>query len=98
MRSWGSGLARSQNLVKVKDYNRNLKSFANILKLGNVVSKLVLLKHITNGAPAAGGYGSLHAGGYGGPVAGRFFGKNSYFNAIWITFRTFSEPFETTKL
>ena len=27
----------------------------------------------------------------------KFWGKNGYFNAIWITFRTFSEPFETTK-
>ena len=24
--------------------------------------------------------------------------KNSHFNAIWITFRTFLEPFEKTKL
>ena len=40
------------------DKDRKLKSFTNILKLGDVVSKLVQLKHITNGAPAAGGYGS----------------------------------------
>ena len=26
-----------------------------------------------------------------------FFEKNSYFNAIWITFRTFLEPFKITK-
>ena len=26
-----------------------------------------------------------------------FFEENGYFNAIWITFRTFSEPFERTK-
>ena len=40
------------------------------------------------------GYGSLRAK---HPAAGRLFGKNCYFNAIWITFRTFSEPFERTK-
>ena len=27
----------------------------------------------------------------------KIFGKNSYFNSIWITFRTFLEPFENTK-
>ena len=27
----------------------------------------------------------------------KFLEKNGYFNAIWITFRTFSEPFERTK-
>ena len=27
----------------------------------------------------------------------RFLEKNGYFNAIWITFRTFSDPFERTK-
>ena len=35
------------------------------------------------------------------PAAGQFFviflEKNGYFNAIWITFRTFSEPFERAK-
>ena len=35
------------------------------------------------------------------PAAGRFFvifwKKNDYFNAIWITFRTFSEPFDKIK-
>ena len=29
--------------------------------------------------------------------AGQFFGKNSYFNSIWITLSTFLEPFERTK-
>ena len=28
----------------------------------------------------------------------KFLEKNGYFNAIWITFRTFLEPFERTKL
>ena len=46
------------------------------------MSKLVQLKHAT--------------------AAGRFFvifwKKNGYFNAIRITFRSFSQPFETTKL
>ena len=47
--------------------------------------------------PSARGYcclGAKH------PAAGRFlevFGKNGYFNAIWITFHTFSEPFDRTK-
>ena len=46
---------------------------------------------------AAGGYGSLGAK---HPAAGRFFlfwEKNGNFNAIWITFRMFSELFERTK-
>ena len=30
-------------------------------------------------------------------AAGRFFRKNSYFSAIWITFRMLLEPFERTK-
>ena len=30
-------------------------------------------------------------------AAGQFFGKNGYFNAIRITFRTFSKPFERSK-
>ena len=47
--------------------------------------------------PAAGDYGSLGAK---HPAAGRFLmflEKNGYFNTIWITIRTFSEPFERTK-
>ena len=31
------------------------------------------------------------------PAAGRFLEKNGYFNAIRITFRTFSEPLERIK-
>ena len=66
------------------------------------MSKLVQLKRIIDGGlkvkpPAAGGYAGLRAK---PPIARRFlefFGKNSSFNAIWITFRTFSEPFERTK-
>ena len=66
------------------------------------MSKLVQLKRITGGdlkakPPAAGGYGSLRAM---PPVAGRFFvifWKKSSCNAVWITFRTFLEPFEGTK-
>ena len=50
-------------------------------------------------APAAGSYESMRAK---PPVAGRFFvifwAKNCAFNAVWITFQTFSDPFERTKL
>ena len=62
------------------------------------------LKRITDGdlkekSPAAGGYGGLRVK---CPVAERFFSnfleKNSSFNAIWITFHTFSESFEKTKI
>ena len=49
--------------------------------------------------PATGGYGSLGAK---HPAVGRlfvsFWKKNGYLNAIWITFRTFSERFERTKI
>ena len=63
------------------------------------MSNLMQLKRITDGdleakLPAAGGYVGLRAR---PPVAGQFFGKNSSFNAIWITFRTFSDSFERTK-
>ena len=66
------------------------------------MSKLVQLKRITDGGPeakppAAGGYGGLRAK---PPVAGRFFKiflENVTLLMPWITFRTLSEPFETTK-
>ena len=49
--------------------------------------------------PAAGGY--VWESGAKQPAAGRifisFWKKSGSFNAIWITFRTFSEPFERTK-
>ena len=43
-------LARNQDLLKRKDQNRKLKRFINVSKLGDVVSKLVQLKHVTTGA------------------------------------------------
>ena len=55
-----------------------------------MVSKLVQLKHVTEGA--RGGAPSRWA------IFCNFLEKkNGYFNAILITFRTFSEPFERTK-
>ena len=53
------------------------------------MSKLVQLKHVTEGA-----------WGIRPQLLGdfcNFLEKNGYFNAIRITFRTFSEPFEKTK-
>ena len=50
--SWRSDLARNQDLLKGKDKNRKLKSFTDISKLGDVVSKLVQLKRVTNGGGA----------------------------------------------
>ena len=32
-----------------------------------------------------------------GQFFGNFFQKNNYFNTIWITFRTFLQPFKITK-
>ena len=66
--------------------------------------KLVQLKRITDEdleakLPAAGSYGGLRTK---PPVVERFFvifwAKNSAFNDVWITFCTFSDPFERTKL
>ena len=67
-----------------------------------MVSKLVQLKRVTNGA-----WGRSHKPPEAMGVCGRntqplgnflkVFGKNGYLNAIWITFRTVSEPFERTK-
>ena len=50
------------------------------------MSKLVQLKHVTEGE-----------WGQSPQPLDDFLEKNGYFNAIWITFRTFSEPFEKTK-
>ena len=65
------------------------------------MSKLVQLKHVTDGAwgvepPPARGFGSL--GGSTQPLSDFlcFWKKNGPFG-IWITFRTFLEPFERTK-
>ena len=66
-----------------------------------MVSKLVQLKRISDKAWAkAPSHQTLWGCGGEAPAAGRFFKifrKNSYFNSIWITFRTFLEPFENTK-
>ena len=34
---------------------------------------------------------------WGPPATGQFFGKESYFNAIWITFCAFLEPLKKSK-
>ena len=63
------------------------------------MSKLVQLKHVTEGAweqspqlPQAMGVYRRST-----QPLGNFLEKNDYFNAILITFCTFSEPFERTK-
>ena len=66
------------------------------------MSKLVQLKRVTNEA-----WGRSHSRRRLRESAGEapsqwtifceFLEKNGYLNAIWITFRTFSEPFERTK-
>ena len=65
------------------------------------MSKFVLLKRVTGGAwswsyqpPKAIGVWGQSTQPLGDFL---FFGKNGYFNAILITFRTFSEPFKRTK-
>ena len=60
-----------------------VKIFSILSKLGNVVSKLVQLKHVTE-SPAAGRFFVIKK-------------KNGYFKWIRITFLNFSEPFERTK-
>ena len=78
---WASDLARNQDLLWRKEgLEPQSKNFSIPSNLGNVASKLVQLKHVTEF-----------------PATGRFFGKKWLFNAIRITFRTFSEPFERTK-
>ena len=61
------------------------------------MSKLVQLKRVTNGAWGRSRRRPLESGGKAPSrraIFCNFLGKNGYFNAIWITFRTFSEPFE----
>ena len=48
IKSWRSDLARNQDLLKGKDQNCKLKSFTYISKLGDVVSKLVQFKRVTD--------------------------------------------------
>ena len=45
-----SDLARNQDLLKGEDQNHKLKSFTNISKLGDAVSKSMQLKRVTDGA------------------------------------------------
>ena len=66
-----------------------------ISKLGNMLSKLVLLNRIKDGGlgaepPAAGGYGGSRGK---LSAAGRFF-KKKLFQCHWITFRSCLKPFE----
>ena len=66
------------------------------------MSKFVQLKRVTNG-PGGGATSRRRLWEFGGKKTSRWaifcklLEKNGYFNAIWITFRTFSEPFERTK-
>ena len=69
--------------------------------LDGVLSKLVQLKSITDGSmeaelPAAGDHRALSVK----PPADfyDFSAKSSYFSATWISFRTFFELFERSKL
>ena len=96
----GSDLAPNQDLLKEQDYNRKLKSFTNISKLGDIVSKSVQLRwgQWTEPPPAGRLWGSGGKAPSRWAIFCKFLEKNSYFNAIWITFRTFSEPFEIIKL
>ena len=72
-------------------------------KLGDVVSKLVQLKCVTDGTwrwshqlPETMGVWGRSSQPLGDflSVSGK---KNGYFNASWITFHMFSEPFKRTK-
>ena len=66
------------------------------------MSKLVQLKRVTDG-PGGGATSRRRLWESEGKAPSRwaifckFLEKNGYFDAIWITFRTFSEPFERTK-
>ena len=67
------------------------------------MSKLVQLKRVTDGAWGGGATNRQRLWESGGEAHSwwaifcKFLDKNYYFNAIWITFCTFSEPFERTK-
>ena len=49
IRSWGSGLAQNQDFAKGEGPKPQVKSFTNLSKLEEVVSKLVQLECITDG-------------------------------------------------
>ena len=79
----GPGLACNLDFAKGKGFEPKVKKIFKIVKtrrLGEQTS-----------------FPNVSQMGVSGPVAGRFFViffLNSYFNAIWITFRTFLKPFE----
>ena len=91
----GPGLARNQHVAKREDLNQKLKSFQKCLGRRG--------KQNYRGEGVDGGLGvepptfkerSLQ------PLDDYFFvifRKKAYFNAIWITFSTFLEPFQTIR-
>ena len=73
-----------------------------MLKLEDVVSKLMQLKHITEGAWGQSPQPRTTRVSKGEAprcwaIFSNFLEKDSYFNAIWITVCIFSEPLERTK-
>ena len=76
-------------LLKGENLKQKLKRFQKLSKLEEVVSKLVQTKRITTEGLGASRWASFCV---------FFLKKNSYFNAVWITFRTCLEPFERTKV
>ena len=90
-------MARNQDFTKwegIKSQVKNFYKYIKIGKRGDQISATQTYHRRGLGVepPAPGGYGGLEA-----KLLGNFLEKNSHFNVIWITFRTFLEPLEKTK-
>ena len=96
MRSLGSGLARSQNFAKGEELQPQV--FHKYIKIGRRGEQISATQTYHKWGPSRRRQWGFVGRRLWGPVAGRFFEIQSYFKAIWITFRTFSEPFQRTKL
>ena len=86
----GHGLACNLDFAKEEGLEAKVKKASKIVQIGRRGEQTSLTQ-------------TYHRRGFGGGAAVgqffiNFFGKNSYFNAVWITFGMFLEPFEKTKL
>ena len=98
----GSVLIRNQDFAKGEELEPQLKKFFKNVKVYRRHEQISGIQ--TCRRPGYGGGGSsqppedMEVWGQSQRLGDfLFFEKNSYFNAIWITFRSFLKPFERTK-
>ena len=92
-------MARNQDFAKREELERQVKNFSILSNLGDVMSKLVQLKHVTDRAWERSRrlWGSASEALSRWAIFCNFLEKHDYFNAIWMPFCTFSAPFERTR-